>query len=364
MNPRNFFRIMCVTVVGFLSSCTMSPDDLFDPFVDAPLIKTDGSSQNLVAEISRLGMRQAGEILRIEVFSDDVRGVYLLKQDALQESAGVIVGGGPVNETFTYVVRENSELFLFVDALVGSKAKVSIEAGISSDVPPRPTQRISIVLETDFLVNGLIDDSATGEAGDMATADFLSSIQPIVQADLLSRIQQVFDGTGVTIFGPEDTPEEPFSTLTISGRRALAAEDELDSLEVVGCSDVVIFGEVLSDSSRVDAGNQNLSDDAIVYVGSFRGTGNCNAGLIINSTNNIINALALSGAHEIGHLLGLNHTALDGIMSTSPSFAIQRQLQFQRSQIVLDVGRGNEIFTTVIQDPQLYFDAILAPNAE
>ncbi len=356
------FSMIGTAMVCSVSSCNVSTSDTFDPFVDGPLIKTDGTTLSLAAEISRLGMRSAGELLRIEITSDEVRGVYLLKRDALQTSAGVIVGGGPVNKAFTHVVREDGELFLFIDALIGSQATASIEVDTSSTaVPALPNQRIQIVFDTDFLVDGLFDPEATGEAGDAEAMDFLSSIQPTVRAEILTRIQQIYDGTGVTLFGPDDAPQEPFSTLTISGQRKLATGDELDGLEVVGCSDVVVFGELLSDATRVDAGNHELADNAIVYVGSFRGTGTCNAGLIVNSTNNIINALSLSGAHEIGHLLGLNHTALDGIMSSAPSFAIQRQLQFQRSQIALDVGRGDEVFTTVIQDPQLYFDEILAP---
>jgi hypothetical protein len=116
----------------------------------------------------------------------------------------------------------------------------------------------------------------------------------------------------------------------------------------------VLLGEVLPSGQRIDVGNQDPNDSAAVYVGSFRGT------FVLDSVNNIINPLAVTGAHEAGHLLGLNHTALDGLMTRNLSFAFQRQLGFQRSQIVLDAGSGPEVFTNVVQDPHVYFDRIFS----
>jgi len=133
-------------------------------------------------------------------------------------------------------------------------------------------------------------------------------------------------------------------------------------------------------ASRVDVtGNRVLDDEAVVYVGSFQGRGeNCRFA-VINSVNNVILALARTAAHEIGHLVGLYHVPLTDIMERAPTLSFQRELDFNRGQIVLDRGRplqtsevdnvingGLEVLfepvvlTTIIQDPEFYFRIIFS----
>ena len=134
----------------------------------------------------------------------------------------------------------------------------------------------------------------------------------------------------------------------------------IDCDRVRACPFRVRFGEVLTSGQEVDPGNQNRADTAVVYTGSFRAPAGCpERGFVVDSVNNIINTLSLTCAHEIGHLLGLNHTALEGLMAQRPSLAFQRQLRFQRSQI--RDGITDNVITTVIQDPQIYFENIFSP---
>ncbi len=319
-------------------------------------VPLDGVPRAITSEVTTLGTFDAGDVLKITVAATGGRAAYVLRADASRPDAGVVVDGGPVNESFQHRVIADGELRLFVDVAAGVPVTVALERGSADFVRPAG-QSIAFVFEDAFLVDGLYDPSTNDEADQ----ELLVSIESQVRDGIIERLGEIFDGTGVTVLGPGDALPADVSIVTYTGQRELATGGEIDGLAVSGCSDIVVFGEVLPRGQNVDPGNRNLTDAAAVYTGSFRGTGDCDAGLVVNSVNNIINALALSGAHEAGHLLGLNHTALDGLMSSAPSFAIQRQLAFQRSQVALGSGDDIEVFTTVVQDPATYFDSIFAP---
>ena len=275
---------------------------------------------------------------------------------SLRAGAGVIVDGGPIGRPFQHRVGQDGNLFLFLDVPGEVRATVTVAPG-SADFR-RPAEQVVVVeFEDDFLVDGLLGPAA----GDDADRALLEAIEPTVRKGIIERLAEIFAESGVVIASAdEEESSAERSPLTYSGRRKTGDGTGPDELLVGGCARFVIFGELLPEGRRIDAGNREPADRAVVYVGSFRGTQDCDAGLLINSTNNMINALALSGAHEIGHLVGLGHTALDGIMSAAPSFAIQRPLSFQRSQIVLLAEGQPLIITNVIQDPDAYFRGIFA----
>ena len=83
----------------------------------------------------------------------------------------------------------------------------------------------------------------------------------------------------------------------------------------------------------------------------------------MDSVNNIINTLSLTGAHEAAHLLGLSHSALEGLMAARPSLAFQRRLLFQRSQLIQfdPLTDTFSVATSVVQDPAIYFENIFSP---
>jgi hypothetical protein len=347
------YAVAVIVTLGLSTSCNQVVLPGSNPFTNLTPLNFNGLRQRIVSEVSPLGSFAVGTVLSINVDSDKGDGVYILRLDEGRNDAGVIINGGLIGQTFMHRVNQAGPLFLFLDAPADAIAGATLGFGNASYQKP-PGQNIVVEFETDFLADGLFDPATNTQAD----RDFLSSIEPTVQDGVLDRLLEIFAGTGVTIIGPNEARPAEFSLLTISGQRVLG--EGLDGLPVSGCDDIVLFGEVLPRGTKVDPGNQNQTDSAAVYTGSFRGTGTCDPGLVVNSTNNIINALALGGAHEVGHLMGLNHTALDGLMSATPSFAIQRQLSFQRSQIALDQGQGLQVFTSVIQDPAIYFENVFS----
>jgi hypothetical protein len=301
-------------------------------------------------------------VLKITVQSERAVAAYILRLDEQRSDAGVIIDGGRINEPFLHRVARDGELFLFVELPLDAEASVVLEPGPYGFVRPSG-QAVAVEFAEDFLTTGLFDPATNSESD----RQLLATIQPMVEEGILTRLREVFDQTAVTILGLDEPRPENVSVLFYKPDRV--SGDGPDSFQTRGtgsseCNETVIFGELLPRGTNVDPGNRDLNDTAVVYAGSFRGRGPCDPGLVLQSANNIINAFAVTGAHEIGHLLGLNHTALDGIMAVSPSLAVQRQLRLERSQIVLDVGRGLNVYTTVVQDPQAYFDSIFSPAGE
>lgn len=352
-------------------TCESVPVALEIPsFADFPLLRFDGRAQQVTSAISRLGFHEAGAVLKITVSSDQARAAYILQPDDEPATKGVIIGGGPVMPTqavgdsfFLHRVQADGDLFLFIDGPDGTVATVVLGSGPPSFHPPTG-QTVVLEFEDSFLVNGLFDPGAPGD--DEADRQFLIAIEPTVRAGIIARVREIYEGTPVTILAPGDPRPEQFSVLTVSGESLINAGDSADVIEVRSdngeCQFGVVFGEVLPRGRGVDPGNQDPTDRAIVYAGSFRPPPVCGErSFVLDSVSNIINVLSLSCAHEIGHLLGLNHTALEGLMAQRPSSAFQRQLRFQRSQLTVSDGNVLSVATLVIQDPQTYFRNIFSP---
>ena len=105
------------------------------------------------------------------------------------------------------------------------------------------------------------------------------------------------------------------------------------------CDVTVIFGEVLPRGAGVDFGNRTDDDEAVVYVGSFQGRGDTCKTAATDSLNLMVLFLAQTGAHEIGHLVGLYHTEQIDIMNRAATLAFQRELYLP---LIANSGHSHE----------------------
>lgn len=86
---------------------------------------------------------------------------------------------------------------------------------------------------------------------------------------------------------------------------AIAATHSMDMVRVVvGATDSPF--EPFGEASVIDLANLEKDGEAIVFAQSFTGVAQANA--VTNQLNEYSNALANVIAHELGHLMGLNHT--------------------------------------------------------
>jgi len=337
-----------------------------NPFRDLPPIELNGQPQDMAYDIAPLGALDKGDVVRLKVAGPAVRAVLILTGDERFEEAGVLAGGGPPNATFSYRVQVSGSYFVHVQldaAADPGDRRVTIAASRGdSDFHPPTRQYVRVVFEDDFLTGpGLFDP----ESGDSQELQFLADVSPTVRDGIVEHLRTVFDATPIAILGPSDPePEEPVSRLTYRADRVLA-EDQ-DAVDAAlpppdptrpECQVRVVFGEVLPRGTRQDPGNAVRDDEAVVYVGSFQGRGETCRTSAINSLNNVVLTLAQTGAHEIGHLVGLFHVGQIDIMNRSATLAFLRELDFARGQIEIDAPSGTLVLTTVVQDPEFYFVA-------
>lgn len=382
MNTRSIIRRLffrgsaCLILCGLASSCAFPPlPDVttVNPFTDAAPIPLDGQARAIESDIVPLGDLEAGRVIRVDAQGEAIEEVLLLTADDAFPNAAVIVGGGRVDEPFDYRVRMAGPYFIFVvfDPEADDAQRTGTLGVGPGDATYQPPGRQVVLVEFDpgFLSDPGLFDPTSGTPDDQA---FLEAISDQVRSEIVAAIQAIFAETPMEIITADDpAPTEPFSRLRYSPERVIAEQQDVIDAALPPpdpsrpeCQVRVVFGEVLPRGSRQDPGNQRRNDEAVVYVGSFQGRGETCRTSVTDSVNNIVLALAQTGAHEIGHLIGLYHVEQIDMMNRSATLAFLRELPFERGQIQIERSEEDtivtEVLTTIVQDPDLYFRANFA----
>lgn len=360
------------------TGCTIAPPAAPDDslFADAPALTVGGNAVT-VANVAALGGVDVAAILEVNVRSNTGQHALVLQPEDETASTAIIVGGGPIGEPFNFVAPAASEYLIFIVHDPASNPDVQsaeIEVALATSQIDQRAERqlIYVEFEAGYLTEpGLLDPvDSTNE--DRA---FLESISTVVEQEVVTALQSTFAGTPIEI--TSDLPGEsraPYSTLRFSPERVLADQNDINDAALPPpdptrpeCQVRVIFGEVLPRGTNVDPGNQDPGDEAVVYVGSFQGRGQTCWTSAVGSLSSVVQTLSQTGAHEIGHLVGLLHVEQIDLMNRSATLAFLRDLEFARGQIQIDRTIGDdiaaEVFPQIVQNPQLYFDAIFQSEA-
>ena len=345
-------------------------DSAAAPFRDLAIVVLDGQTRQLGADVVSLGNLVEDDVIRLRIDGPIVETVLLLTDDLVTGDAAVVVGGGPPGEAFDYRVRIPGPYYVFIQldaSMVSEDQRISITAELV-DSPFRPPvqQVVEVRFEEGYLTEPGLLDPTSGSAADR---DLLIALSEAVRIEILARLRAIFTDTPIVIVEPhEPRPAGPMSRLTFVADRIEAEDQTLIDAALPPpdpsrpeCQVRVLFGEVLPRGVRQDVGNRVLDDEAVVYVGSFQGRGESCRTAVTDSINNIVLSLAQTGAHEIGHLVGLLHVEQVDIMNRSATLAFQRELALDRGQVqierALDGSITTDVLTAVIQSPQLYFRA-------
>jgi hypothetical protein len=368
--------LFCAAPAGCPTS-TRPPTKPVNPFRDIPDLERDGKAIDVALDIVPIGELEAGEVVRILVGGDGIDAVLVLIEDRSLEQAGTMIGAGPANEAFEFRAHSTQRHFVYVQFDVQRpqrlrKASISVRPGDPASRPPT-SQVVLVEFEDGYLSEPGLFDPTDGVPEER---EYLESVADLVADEIVDRLRVIFEGSPIEILAASDPiPVGRFSRLTFSPEQVLSPIQGGLDLALPPpdparpeCDVSVIFGEVLPRGVGVDLGNRTDDDDAVVYVGSFQGRGATCRTAATDSLNLMVLLLAQTGAHEIGHLVGLYHTEQIDIMNRAATLAFQRELGLGRGQVQIDTpsrdGISTVVLTSIVQDPEVYFRGVFGDGDE
>lgn len=340
----------------------------------AERIYTDGQTLRLTSRLLEIGRQPAGTSLHVAVTSSCTEAVWLLN------STGDILDGGPSSEPLDLGGATGTEdCFLLLSPVAADACMADITVSsqpVSLARPPQPQSfvldfrgatRVELagreVVEPVFPMDlpALVDADAVADLNvqnldpENARA-FLQEVQPVVEVLIQERLEDLFAPYDIQIVLAPAELTDPLalaSTIYFAGQRGPAVTDDFDRLRSgdgglsAGTHALLYLYGTAGQAN--DVGNRVPNDNAIVYVGTFGGH---NLQVLTADIASLANALANCAAHEMGHLLGLQHVyGRHQIMGELATNTALFQLHWGRGQI-LD-GPGVVAFAYQNQDQYL-----------
>lgn len=386
-----------------------SPSRLPKPADFSPTrLAINGEWRDISNDLWSIGPLAAGEEVTVRMFALQLSDVYFLADD------GTIVGAAGRTRKAAFFVREPDSYYILLVPSGGSlDGTISVNRrrldtapdtqgpqvfvldfdGTDVATPPCPDE--CVPCEEYHCGLKAFDLSAMASQTDDENRDFLSGIQPLVTELVAERLRDIFSDFNVEIrMVPPEQHAQAYSTVFFTNEEGSGCKG--NSFETVG-ENIVLYGVAAQ-----DLGNSRRDDNAFVFFGSFIGPDG-NQG-IETSVGDLVNIIAHAAAHEMGHLLGLQHVRrLSDIMWGHPTTAFTRKIFLGRGQVVLGSGgfglasdaagspthgecqppensvngndklftrqqqtgteSGSTLLSFLFQDPERYLESILGPRA-
>lgn len=367
-------RVLAAMVLPWVALSCVPPEDVEIPStgLEVPTprelasgtIPADGWFHRIPGVLLSIGHLVPGDEATISIRSDIPPNVFVL------DASGSILDAAAAVTRFVFVADAESDCFLFFESARGVSVQTSVSLRIApgQQAPPRAAQVVRLnfdatasvtIPDCESLGDGQVcvglpamDLKAIGDTDDERA--FLDLVQPLVEDLVLERLNTIFCRYGVTVVtGSDSARGQPVSTVHFTNRVGPPSEDRFDTIvdprrsgpcTEEECS-LIYYG-----IARADFGNHIPDDEAIVFVGSF-----INEPGFKTSVNDMVNILSHCAAHEIGHLLGLQHAfRRSDIMWGRPNNAFTRDIDFDRAQVSID----GYLIEFMYQDPERYLRRI------
>lgn len=346
--------------------------------IGATVIIPDGRWQPVPSVLAAVGRHSAGSLLSVRFASLCGASPVLFL-----DSSGDVLGGASASVDLNLTIDRDDDYFLYSPkggTICGGFVAVTVEPTNGLETRQRPAFLLDFGGSERVTLTGgetiddlppmdlrlLVDDQNTAFLEQFETEQsdarvFLGDAQALVEDLIAERLSNLFAGFGMQVVtDPADFTDAstPYSTIYFTSQRRRAPDDLLfDTVPMLAPADpggVINLYYGFSGTAN-DIGNRIPDDDAIVYAGSF---GGCNLEVLSTDIASLANALSNAAAHEMGHLLGLQHTFRRwDIMGEQASNTLVVELGFGRSQLVIN-GRTMPYLR---QNPEKYFGNLERP---